>query len=326
MIEITKTRRIDAPPDEVFAALTEPDRLRRWHTVAATIELRAGGDYRFMVTPGHIAAGTVEEVVPGKRLSLSWGWEHEDELPPGGSRVVIDLEPDGEGTLLRLHHEALPDTDLGRDHGVGWDHVLDRLVVLGERGDAGWDEWTEGPEVLDRVTAASASWALLQSVLRDPPHGGRDAPTPCRELTTHGLVMHLIGGLAFLAESLGITVTPVEETWPEHMVGAVVDPLLLAMASRGLTGEVEFAGGTKPATYPADIVVLELFVHGWDLARALDRPFEPTPRLIAFADEVVRRIVTDEARDSGRFDAAVAPPSDATQLERTIAFTGRLAR
>ena len=34
-------------PAETFALITEPDRLRRWMTVAARVELRAGGEYRW---------------------------------------------------------------------------------------------------------------------------------------------------------------------------------------------------------------------------------------------------------------------------------------
>jgi len=38
--------------DEAFALVTEPERLRRWKTVSATVDLRAGGGYRFTVKVG----------------------------------------------------------------------------------------------------------------------------------------------------------------------------------------------------------------------------------------------------------------------------------
>ena len=102
-----------------------------------------------------------------------------------------------------------------------------------------------------------------------------------------------------------------------------MDDHLLAMAAHGLAGEVAWGEGTKPASYPADITVLELFVHGWDVARALDRPFEPSEQLVHFADGVVHRVVTDEARSTGRFDPAVVVAPDAPAIDRVVAWTGR---
>ncbi len=67
-------------PDEAFALLTQPERLRRWKAVAARVDLRAGGGYRFTIVPGHVAAGTYREVVPGERIVFGWGWEGSEEL------------------------------------------------------------------------------------------------------------------------------------------------------------------------------------------------------------------------------------------------------
>ena len=61
--------------DETFALITQPDRLRRWQVVTARVDLRAGGDYRWTIIPGHSVAGTVTEVEPGRRVVFSWGWE-----------------------------------------------------------------------------------------------------------------------------------------------------------------------------------------------------------------------------------------------------------
>jgi uncharacterized protein YndB with AHSA1/START domain len=39
--------------DETFALITEPDRLRRWQVITARVDLRAGGDFRWTIIPGH---------------------------------------------------------------------------------------------------------------------------------------------------------------------------------------------------------------------------------------------------------------------------------
>ena len=63
-----KTVLLPVSTDEAFALITEPDRLRRWKTVSARVDLRAGGQYRWTVIPGHVAAGTFVEVEPGRRI------------------------------------------------------------------------------------------------------------------------------------------------------------------------------------------------------------------------------------------------------------------
>lgn len=47
-----KTVVVPLDPAATFALITQPDRLRRWMTVAARVDLRAGGQYRWTVSPG----------------------------------------------------------------------------------------------------------------------------------------------------------------------------------------------------------------------------------------------------------------------------------
>jgi len=86
--------------DETFALITQPDRLRRWQVVTARVDLRAGGDYRWTIIPGHAVAGTFTEVDPGRRVVFTWGWEGSPDLPPGTSTVVVTLEPAEGGTMI----------------------------------------------------------------------------------------------------------------------------------------------------------------------------------------------------------------------------------
>lgn len=85
-------------PADTFALITEPDRLRRWMTIAARIDLRAGGEYRWTVTPRHTAVGTVVDVDPGKRVDFSWGCEDGGDPAPGVSTVTVTLTPEDGGT------------------------------------------------------------------------------------------------------------------------------------------------------------------------------------------------------------------------------------
>ncbi|QEP08293.1 MULTISPECIES: SRPBCC family protein [unclassified Glutamicibacter] len=126
-------------PDTAFTLVTDPERLRRWQTVACRMDLRVGGSYRFTMGPGLHAAGTVTEIEPGRRLVLSWGWECSDAVPPGDSALYITMEAHAEGTALTLRHEGL-DAGQPSGHAEGWNHFLDRLVPFAKIGHAVPDE------------------------------------------------------------------------------------------------------------------------------------------------------------------------------------------
>src|SRR5258707_11131434 len=134
--------------DETFALITEPDRLRRWQAITARVDLRAGGDYRWTIIPGHSARGTVTEVEPGRRVVFTWGWEAAADLAPGASTVTITLEPSADGTIVRLVHDGLTD-EQAASHAEGWTPYLGRLAERGAHRDAGADEWAATPHDLD---------------------------------------------------------------------------------------------------------------------------------------------------------------------------------
>ena len=79
------------------------------------------------------------EIVPDRRLVFTWGWEG-GALPvaPGESTVEISLEPDGDGTLLRLTHRNLP-PNMHTFHRIGWDYSLPRLAAIAAGKDPGSD-------------------------------------------------------------------------------------------------------------------------------------------------------------------------------------------
>ena len=164
-MSFTKTAFLPVPPDDAFALITEPERLRRWQTVSAVVDLRAGGAYRWTVTPGHVAAGTYREVEPGKRIVFGWGWEGSDVLPPDASTVTVTVEPADGGSLVTLVHEGLTG-EQAASHAEGWHHYVERLERLAASGDAGPDEWAFAPQDLTPVTAAEAALAVLQPILR----------------------------------------------------------------------------------------------------------------------------------------------------------------
>jgi uncharacterized protein (TIGR03086 family) len=309
--------------DETFALLTEPERLRRWQTVTARVELRAGGEYRWTIIPGHTAAGTITEVEPGKRLVFSWGWEGDAELPPGTSTVTITLEPTEGGTNVRLVHSGLT-PDQAASHLQGWEHYGSRLVAAAEKGDAGVDEWIGG-EPGDHLTAAEAALAVCQRVLRDlGPESGR-AQTPCVKYTVDDLVEHLLGSLRFLGEAAGATLPAPGGGAAEVQVADAAQATLEAWRRRGLDGTVKLGTSEAPAARASNLLAIELLVHAWDFARATNQTIKVDDALSGYVLEQAREMIAAPMRDGDRFGAELQAAPDADNLARLVAFTGRAA-
>jgi uncharacterized protein YndB with AHSA1/START domain len=130
MSRLEITRALPVPPGRGWQAFTDPAALNRWfwpHLEQTTeLDLRVGGRYRFAGPKAGIAvAGGFVEVDPVRRLSFTWRWAGEEVT----SLVTVELTPAGEGTVLSLVHEELPDEIARYEHAESWNHCLDRLAA-----------------------------------------------------------------------------------------------------------------------------------------------------------------------------------------------------
>jgi uncharacterized protein YndB with AHSA1/START domain len=134
--------RIAASPETVFDFLVDPDKLIQWMGRSARLDPRPGGRFHCDMNGVNIAGGEYLEVEPPSRAVFTWGWEGERmSIGPGGSTVEVLLEPDGDGTHVRLIHRDLPTEESARKHGHGWDHYLARLAAAAGGEDPGPDPW-----------------------------------------------------------------------------------------------------------------------------------------------------------------------------------------
>jgi len=319
---VEKTALLPVSPDEAFALVTEPDRLRRWQTVTARVDLRAGGEYRWTVVPGYAAAGSFREVEPGRRVVFGWGWEGSPDLPPDTSTVTITLEPADGGTLVRLVHGGL-DEQQAASHGEGWSHYLERLQRAAVTGDAGPDEWAATPEEMNPLTSADATLAVCQQVLRGIDERQLGNPTPCTEFTVEQLVDHLLGSMSGLGRMAGAEVGQADSGDVESRVAFAAAQALEAWRRRGLDGEVDAGPNTMPAMLAAGILSVEFLVHAWDFAVATGQKVQVSDGLTAYVLELAEQVISPEGRAGGAFAEAVEVGPDANVLDRLIAFTGR---
>ncbi|MBI4172805.1 MAG: SRPBCC domain-containing protein [Actinobacteria bacterium] len=140
MTDVVVTRLIAASPATVFSFFTDAERWTSWQGVDGEVDARPGGVFRIRMPGAQVASGRFVEVVPEQRLVFTWGWEGEaPPVPPGSTTVVIELEPDEAGTLLRLTHSALAPPPVAELHRQGWERYLERLRVRAEGGDPGPD-------------------------------------------------------------------------------------------------------------------------------------------------------------------------------------------
>ena len=133
---LTLKRRLKAAPGKVFAAWTDPEKIVRWFgpkeavagSVRAQADVRPGGRYRMNFTTDdgerHQVGGVYREVMPDSRLVFTWAWQ---STPERQSLVIVTIVPDGEGSLLTLHHEQFFDQKARDGHERGWTGTLDKL-------------------------------------------------------------------------------------------------------------------------------------------------------------------------------------------------------
>ena len=134
---LTLKRRLKAAPDKVFAAWTDPEKVKRWMgpdeatAVAVECEARAGGHYRWvmqnMAGEIHDVSGVYREFVPNEKLVFTWAWK---STPERQSLVTVLLKPDGDGTLLTLIHEQFFDEEARDRHQQGWSGALDKMEKM----------------------------------------------------------------------------------------------------------------------------------------------------------------------------------------------------
>ena len=137
---LTIKRLLKASPAKVFAAWTDPEKIKRWMgpgeivAVRVDADARVGGRYRIeMRRPSgetHNVGGLYREIVPNEKLVFTWGWDPAPGDVPHESLVTVLLKADEGGTLLTLVHEQLFDEESRVGHESGWKGALDKLEKL----------------------------------------------------------------------------------------------------------------------------------------------------------------------------------------------------
>ena len=123
----------DAPRELVFAAWTEPERLKQWwgpgffETVFAEVDLRPGGRYELLLEPGSMRlVGEFREVTPPRRLVYTWRWI-EGVPDTRESLVTVEFREDGQRTEVVLVHDNFVGPGPVDMYDEGWRSGLSKL-------------------------------------------------------------------------------------------------------------------------------------------------------------------------------------------------------
>ncbi len=174
---LTLSRRFPTTPDDLWGALTDPERLPRWF-LPVTGDVQVGGRYQLEGNAG----GEVLACDPPRAFSVTWEY--------GGhvSWVTVTLTPAGDETLLELAHDAPSEPEHWDRYGpgavgIGWELGLRGLsehlatgAAVDPQAAATWMSTEEG---VGFMTTCSTAWAEARIAAGDDPEASRAAAERC---------------------------------------------------------------------------------------------------------------------------------------------------
>jgi uncharacterized protein YndB with AHSA1/START domain len=157
-------RSYDAPIEEVWDTITDPERINRWF-LPVTGDLRLGGRYQLEGNAG----GEILRCEPPHLLKITWEvGDNPTEADVSEVEVRLSSGTDRQ-TVLELEHAAVVDPKFWAEYGpgavgVGWDLTLLGLS-LHLRGESIVDAeaWSRSPEARRFITDSSTAWGAART-------------------------------------------------------------------------------------------------------------------------------------------------------------------
>lgn len=184
----------------------------------------------------------------------------------------------------------------------------------------------ETRSTLDLAPAANE----LGQLVRSTEVGDLERRTPCTEWTVADLLIHIRGFAAASTAAAGrrpftgdepVMTDALGNGWQQELPDRL-NQLAVAWADPAAwSGTTEAAGMVTPAGVAGNAALQELLLHGWDLARATGRYFQPDHASVTACLDFVSSLSDDER--SQPFAASIELSSESTDLDRLLAMSGR---
>jgi uncharacterized protein (TIGR03086 family) len=158
------------------------------------------------------------------------------------------------------------------------------------------------------------------------------APTPCDGWDTRALTNHLVAGNLWASElAAGKTIDQVGNAFDGDLLGD--DPTSAYQASAAaaatafeaqgaLDAPCAVSYGPVPGSVYAGHRIIDVLIHGWDLAVATGQSTTLDPDLVSACAQIVAPQL-DALRASGAFGESGDPPPDADEQTLLLATLGR---
>jgi uncharacterized protein (TIGR03086 family) len=156
-------------------------------------------------------------------------------------------------------------------------------------------------------------------------------PTPCRDWDLRTLARHFVGTSgAFVRaggtkaldpdDPWGTNAVLDESRWAEQLAGQVEAMGEAWSRPEAWTGSIE--GAQMPAPAIGELGLIELLLHGWDVARAGGQSLDPSDEVGA---ELLRCVepTVEQGQQFEVYGPPVTVPADASPFVRALALSGR---
>jgi uncharacterized protein (TIGR03086 family) len=188
-------------------------------------------------------------------------------------------------------------------------------------------------QILDLAPTADRLAGVLNGITDDQ----LNAPTPCDGTSVAELLDHVSGVTRGFRAAAAKDFGPMTSTPPSQDASRLAPSWRTDIAEQARTlaqawtdpaayeGMTQVGGVSLPGEVAGRIALNELLLHGWDLARATNQPYQPDPAAIqtCLASLSMMYPAEDLERRKGIFGPPVEVPDDASAVDRAVAFSGR---
>ena len=179
------------------------------------------------------------------------------------------------------------------------------------------------------MTAAAAEAA---KVVNGVPEGMLDAPTPCHDWDLRTLLNHTILWTSYSAERRAYGESVAEDLMTKDFTAEPgfrddyarqIDRAVKAWADqKAWEGELGVMGDATPAADVGAMLIMEMVLHGWDVAKATGQEYACDAAVAAAVLATVEQ-QAELFRKYHGFADAIEAPQDATAFDRALRLSGR---